>query len=161
MSEVGPFKPNAAQGRAASPTQPVSQTAIDPIVRWKPVATLKGDLMHTASELAFFWTGTATEAAQRGIYYRYERKDLPGAFKLSGTLAARRSSTLALIWAAETKGQDAHLVRLAELNLQLKELVEGLSTGGTDHATSAQLLALIEASRRKIDEVLGSSSRAP
>jgi hypothetical protein len=107
------------------PNEP--QALPDPVVRWQPVRTLTGDMMKTAAELAYFWTGETTPPARRAMYYRYEKKDLPGAFKYSGTLSGRRSTTLALIWARETKNLDEHLVKLAALNLQLTELAKALS----------------------------------
>jgi hypothetical protein len=109
----------------AYPDEP--QAPPDPVVRWRPVSTLVGDLMKTAEELAYFWTGETTPPARRAMYYRYEKKDLPGAFKYSGTLCLRRSTALALIWAAETKTLDEQLVKLAALNLQLRELATSLS----------------------------------
>jgi hypothetical protein len=136
------------------------QTGIGPrIARWRQLETFKGDLRVGATELAQLWFGDTSETSRRGIFYRFERGRLLGAFKYSGIIAARISTTNALMWVEEIKGLDEGQSMLAELNLQLHELDTGLSECSDDFAKLGQLSAVIEATRRKLEEVLRLPSR--
>jgi hypothetical protein len=120
------------------------------LVRCKDVDTLKDDLLLGAAALAVFFFGVNTSSARRAIYHQYEHGRLLGAFKYGSLLAARKSTALAAMWAAETKGLDEATVRLMELHLQLNELASALLECGSHQTDVAKLRLLLAATGETI-----------
>ncbi len=65
---------------------------------------LSEDLMRTAGEIAAFTFGTDDEPNRRRIYHAADKLGFP-AFKMGGTLCARKSTILKWIEAQERGGQ--------------------------------------------------------
>jgi hypothetical protein len=129
------------------------------LTRYKDVDTLRGDLMLGAGSLAVFHRGEDTPSARRAIYHQYEQGRLLGAFKYGSLIAGRKSTTLAAMWAEETKHIDAPTVQLMELRLQLNELATALAECGGDQSDVATLRALLDVTRESICAALKIRSR--